>query len=241
METFEVVELLQIPDAQPGSAAQAGQSGDGRYLFCVLGVGDQGGLFRSATYGSEASLLVTGSALGHVKCDPGGSTVCYADSLQGRRRWRVIDAGGGEPRDFPVQRFHTTTWLGDTGRLQGCLSRPGRAIVTIAEGDTEPQRVVAGPYFWHSGASLDGEWIAADTNRPDEGLMLAHVPTCAFVYLCESGSSNDEAFQSHPHPAVSPDGSVVVFTSNRTGMPQVYAAIVPEEMREALRHSLDWA
>jgi hypothetical protein len=33
---------------------------------------------------------------------------------------------------------------------------------------------------------------------------------------------------------------VVVYTSNRTGIPQVYVAHVPDGMSEALRHSLDW-
>jgi hypothetical protein len=210
-------------------------------VFCALRVGEGSALFRLATDGSEAAPLVEAPRVAHVKCDPKSGTVCYMDSFEDKLRWRLIAAEGGNSRDFPLQSFHTTSWLGATGRLQGCLRAPARGIVTMAEGDSEPQRLAGGPAFWHSGASLDGEWIAADTARPDEGIYLVHAPTGSFTLLCDSASSNDAAPNSHPHPAVSPDGSVVVFTSNRTGVAQVYAAHVPEGMREALRHSFDWA
>lgn len=245
MDTFELEEILDVANARPGGVGMAGQSGDGRYLFCTMGVGEQTGLLRLAVDGSGAEVLVTGERIGHVSCDPGNDVVSFFGIIKGNYRLWVIDAAGGEPlarqpREFPMQRFAHCSWLGRTGRMQGCLLPPGRAIMSMAEGDSEPQTIAAGPYFWHSGASLDGEWIVADTNWPDEGLMLVHVPTRSFTFLCDSHSGNDDAPLSHPEPAISPDGSVVIYTSTRTGIAQVYIAFVPEEMREALRHSLDW-
>jgi hypothetical protein len=38
----------------------------------------------------------------------------------------------------------------------------------------------------------------------------------------------------HPHPCVSPGGEVVVFDSDRTGVPHIYAAHVPEHYRDDL-------
>jgi hypothetical protein len=112
--------------------------------------------------------------------------------------------------------------------------------MSMAEGDAEPEKIVAGPYFWHSASTLDGEWIVADTNWPDEGLQLVHVPTRSFTFLCESSASGVDGIGGHPEPNISPDGKVVIWTSDRTGIAQVYVALVPEGMREALRHSVDW-
>ena len=240
MDTFELEEVLHVPDAQPGGVGAAGQSGDGRHLFCTMGVGEEIGLFRLATDGSGAELLCRAPRLCHVSCDPGHGVVSFAATINGRGRLYVIDGEGGEPREFPMQRFAHCSWLGRSGRMQGCLLPPGRAIMSMAEGDERPEPIVAGPYFWHSGASLDGEWIVADTNWPDEGLMLVHVPTRSFTLLCDSRAADGDSSGGHPEPAISPDGTVVIFTSNATGMPQVYLALVPAEMREALRQSLEW-
>ena len=49
MDTFELDEVLHVADAKPGGVGMAGQTGDGRYLFCTMGVADEVGLFRLAT------------------------------------------------------------------------------------------------------------------------------------------------------------------------------------------------
>jgi hypothetical protein len=240
METFELEEVLNIPDTQPGGVGFSGQTGDGKYILCTLRVGEEPGLFRLATDGSEAALLFKAPSLGHVVCSPGHDVVSFGARINGKGRLRVMDVQGGEPREFPMQRFAHCSWLGRTGRIQGCLLTPGRAIMSMAEGDAEPEKIVAGPYFWHSASTLDGEWIVADTNWPDEGLQLVHVPTRSFTFLCESSASGVDGIGGHPEPNISPDGKVVIWTSDRTGIAQVYVALVPEGMREALRHSVDW-
>lgn len=97
------------------------------------------------------------------------------------------------------------------------------------------RKLVEGPYFWHSGASYDGEWIVADTNTPDEGLQLAHVPTARFKTLCYAGATQDHYNFGHPHPALSQDGRVAVFRSDRTHVPQIYIAHITEEFRERVK------
>ncbi|HPU84079.1 MAG TPA: hypothetical protein PLE60_01915 [Candidatus Latescibacteria bacterium] len=47
-------------------------------------------------------------------------------------------------------------------------------------------------------------------------------------------SSNSHPGWSHPHPCVGPGGKEVLFNSDRTGVPHVYAAHVPEELRAKL-------
>lgn len=101
-------------------------------------------------------------------------------------------------------------------------------------GEERPSRIASGPYFWHSGSSLDGEWIVADTNWPDVGLQLVHVPTGRFGPLCFPRSSEGHPQWSHPHPQFSRDAACVLFNSDATGVPQVYLARVPAELRERI-------
>ena len=148
-----------------------------------------------------------------------------------------FDEDGGDPRLICPQMFAHATLLGKTPRIQGCGLPPHRCI-WIAEEGKEPEKLVQGPYFWHSGASFDGEWIAADTNWPDRGIQLIHVPTRHFRTLCHPHATLEHVEYGHPHPTVSQDGRLVIFRSDRTGVSQVYVAHVTEEFRESVKASV---
>jgi len=107
-----------------------------------------------------------------------------------------------------------------------------RIDVCDAAGGPVETMVEGPPYFWHPGCDPTGEWIVSDTNWPDQGLWLINARTKKMMRLCGSGSSNSHPGRSHPHRCVSPGGMVVLFNSDRTGGPHVYAAHVPEEMRD---------
>ena len=145
----------------------------------------------------------------------------------------TVDQDGRNPRDFCPWIFAHATVLGNTEVYQGCGKITDRCI-WVAEEGKEPYKLVEGPYFWHSGASYDGEWIAADTNWPDNGIQLIHVPTGHFRRLCSAGATQAHYEFGHPHPHVSQDGRVVVFRSDRAGLPQIYAAHVTDEFRESI-------
>jgi len=128
--------------------------------------------------------------------------------------------------------FAHSTFLGRSSDLQGCALPPDRALLRLGVGEETPRPVASGPYFWHSASTLDGEWIVADTNWPDCGLQLVHVPTGRFGTLCYPRSSEGHPQWSHPHPQFSPDGRSVIFNSDATGVPQAYLVRVSDEMRE---------
>ncbi len=144
------------------------------------------------------------------------------------------DEEGGDARFICPWMFAHMTVLGKKSMLQGCGQRPHKCL-WLAEVGKEPRKLVEGPYFWHSGASYDGDWIVADTNTPDEGLQLAHVPTAHFRTLCYAEATQDHHSFGHPHPALSPDGRVAVFRSNRTHIPQIYVAHITGEFRESVK------
>jgi Tol biopolymer transport system component len=125
--------------------------------------------------------------------------------------------------------------MGPTGRVLTTLDYPRKAIVSIADGEGRPQTIVESGevYFWHAGVSEDGQWIVSDSNWPDRGIFLINARTGRVRKLCNDGSSKTYQM-AHPHPAFSPDGSNVVFNSDRYGFPHVFLAKITDAFKEAL-------
>jgi hypothetical protein len=146
----------------------------------------------------------------------------------------LVDEDGGNGRLIGENIYAHGTNLGRRGVMQGCGLPPHRCI-WIGEPEKEPYKLCQGPYFWHSGASFDAEWIVADTNWPDRGLQLVHVPTGRFRTLCHPGASRDHVEYGHPHPSLSQDGRIAVFRSDRSGASQVYVAHLTDEFRDSVR------
>jgi oligogalacturonide lyase len=195
---------------------------------CVAGI-DVGGLLYACIPTERRLVVWRNSGI------PGSAMPDYVTMVRatGDRGFWSTDEDGGDERFIAPDMFSHGSVLGNTTRLQGCGSPPDKCI-WIAEEGKPPERIVNGPYFWHSGPSWDGDWIVADTNWPDCGLQLVHVPTRTFRTLCHPGASLDHIRAGHPHPALSHDGRVAVFTSDRTGLPQVYVAHIIDEFRDSI-------
>ena len=154
-------------------------------------------------------------------------------SPEGQGEIWLTDEDGTNERPMGENIYAHGTNLGRKAALQGTGLPPHRCL-WIGEPEKEPHKLVQGPYFWHSGASFDGEWIVGDTNWPDQGLHLAHVPSAHFRTLCHPGASRDHVEYGHPHPSLSHDGRIAVFRSDRSGASQVYVAHITDEFRESV-------
>lgn len=168
-----------------------------------------------------------------TKTSADGSRVFTNANPEPMKIYSMNEDGSDEKFISTIDMFGHSTMLGRTSLIQGTGQPPHRCI-WIAEAEKEPYKLVEGPYFWHSGASFDAEWIISDTNWPNEGLKLIHVPTRRWRTLCQSRGSQGHAQSGHAHPALSQDGRIVVFTSDRTGISQVYVAHVTDEFRESV-------
>jgi len=248
VETGDVEELFSLNGVVPGEFAVGSMHlssvDDVIYLACA---GPGGRETLRVDLGSEEVLRLEMDGMLSC-CDPTGprlvvsmGTVEWDTALREdgsriiinrgdlRERWLTDEFGERIERLCP-EIFAHSTLLGCRLAVQGCGLPPERCIWLVERGE-EPQRLAEGPYFWHSGASWDGEWIAADTNWPNEGIQLVHVPTGNYSTLCQSGASQDHYEFGHPHPLLSRDGGLCVFRSDRTGVPQIYVAHVTEDFK----------
>ena len=117
--------------------------------------------------------------------------------------------------------------------------------------DTGEVRRVCSFNAWHAAISRDGSRLVSDTTFPDNGLMVFDATDgvgersrCARPRPRTRARTGDTDHcpyddgpttvyapqHTHPHPAFSPDGRQVVFTSDRGGFAQVYVAEVPEAL-----------
>lgn len=147
--------------------------------------------------------------------------------------WSTEWDGGDAQYAGTTHDYGHSTMLGRSGLIQGTGLPPDRCIMVQRLGD-KPGKLVEGPYFWHSGASFDGDWIVSDTNWPDVGLQLVHVRSRHVRTLCRTGATGGNQQGGHAHPALSRDGRVAVFRSDMTACSQVYLVLIAEEFRESV-------
>jgi len=87
----------------------------------------------------------------------------------------------------------------------------------------------------HIGVSRDGRFFVGDAmGLPEIPIVVGSVRTGRNMILCETHSSGGSPQYTHPHPYFIGDARWVIFNSDRTGIPQIHAASVPEGLLESL-------
>ena len=251
VETEETRELVSLADHCPAGHVISNLhiASSGTRLFAVhRGEDETGNLRIDLDTGTVEEVDFGGTLFGCAKKEPrvvvqrGKVVWGTVETENGERKvenvgdslamWSM-DEDGSDARMICPQMFAHATLIGDGTTIQG-TGLPPEHCIWIAEEGKEPRRLCRGPYFWHSGPSFDGEWIVSDTNWPDDGLQLIHVPTGYFRTLCHPRASQDHVEYGHPHPALSQDGRVAVFRSDRTHVSQIYVALITDEFRESI-------
>jgi oligogalacturonide lyase len=166
--------------------------------------------------------------------------------------WNPVSFPNPEPRTLksgaPRREIITANWP------RGCIG---------IDVDTGAARPICSFNAWHPSINRQGTLMCADTVFPDIGLQLfdprdgVGAPrTLCFPEATNEGRHwntdhcpyDDEDYKqgkwkvyapqhTHPHPAFSPDGRFVVFTSDRTGYAQVYEAEVASGTRREAHHN----
>lgn len=240
IDTFEETEIARCEGAT--ALGERGEvdgalTGDG---VCYVAIGRRASdgaplIVRFRTDGTEVVTLCEGLPECHLTANATGTILLFSGLWEGGTRVPLAcDINGDRIRPTAFRDYAHCTWLGRTDVLQKTLLPPGHGIVTCGIDEPDPTPVCAGPYFWHSASSEDGEWLVSDTNWPDEGIMLVHVPTGRYAALVKPRSDIGHQQETHPHPSFNRDGTKVVFTSNQTGLSQVYVCDVPDVIRQEI-------
>ncbi|HOM18148.1 MAG TPA: hypothetical protein PK777_04930 [Thermoguttaceae bacterium] len=155
----------------------------------------------------------------------------------------VLSVPDGKRTTLQVGKPYTTpctgheAWIGTTGQM--LLTVSGRDeysadqkgnLLTVTPG--EPAKVLGakGFVFSHVGVSRCGRLFSCDDWRPPYRIVIGSTKTGQTAVVCASESKPERSQNTHPHPYLTPDLKWVIFNSNRTGVPHVHAAPVPEEI-----------
>ena len=245
LETFEEREYGHVETGLPdwGGTVLLGHEhpngvvtpGDQWYFTPVFNSDGQQRVARFATDGSVSDLLPLGPEWKIQSAAPDGCGLVMnhhdGDDVD---RMKLVSVEGEEIATFGRNVFAHSSPLGRSGKHQGCAHLPDRRLIVMAEGEEFGETLVEGPYFWHSSASLDGEWIVADTNWPNEGIQLVNVRTRRFATLVHPRNSAGYPQWTHAHPFFSPDIRHVAFNSDVSGTGQIWITNVSEELTESL-------
>jgi len=160
----------------------------------------------------------------------------------------AIDRDGNCRRDFLIGPPYTPSttghqcWVGNSNRVLVTLSgsyNDGKRCGSVVEvGDTgmEPRVVFDSPHLWtHISVSRCGRFFVTDCYQlPGVPLLIGSIATGKTATLCHAMTSGGGAQYSHAHAYFTGDTQHIVFNSDRTGLPQVYLATVPEGLLEIL-------
>ncbi len=239
LETFDEEVLASFPGCRVGNC---NLSGDGSLIVTVVRSEGKNEIAVVETDGSGARVVFeTERAVGHVQfCRAEGNLILYSSDIT-QRMWLVrLDGTENRPLYLHDENEWITheSWLGQSYEVMFVHWPYALKGIDVR---TEEVRIISDFNCWHPSSRPDGSLIVCDTVHPDIGLRLIDPKTGEHRPLCYPGSSCrgrqwtktvpargkvDEGTYgpqwTHPHPSFSPDGRKVIYTSDRTGHPQVY-------------------
>ena len=202
------------------------------------------------TESGDAEVILERDSIGHPQFHPDDPGLLRYAGPYHSRIW-VINRDGSENRlvyerdDVSREWIVHETWLPGTREILTARWPHGMLGIDVMSGEV---RQVCSFNAWHPMINRTGDLMVADTKNPDRGLQLfdprdgVGLPRA----LCGTESSNEGAHwntdhcpyddgpvevyapqHTHPHPGFSPDGKRVVFTSDRSGVAQIYEVELP--------------
>lgn len=201
-------------------------------------------------HSGEDSVILERDTIAHPQFHPDDSSLLRYAGPFDQRVWTILRDGSQNRliyrRDEAKKEWIVhETWLPGTREIVATNWPHGVMAIEI---DSGAVRWIVRTNAWHPMVNRAGSALVADTTNPDVGLVLCDPQRedGPIRSLCESSASNmGEHWKSdhcpyddgpvdvyapqhtHPHPNFSPDGSRVVFTSDRSGVAQVYEVEVP--------------
>jgi hypothetical protein len=164
---------------------------------------------------------------------PEGATLYLLSVPEGKRTELQV----GKPYTTPATGHEA--WIGSTEEILLTVSAHGEYapekgnLLGVRAGT--PARVVGkGFRFNHVGVSQCGRFFSCDDWQGSYKVVVGSTQTGASAVVCDTRTSPTGSQNTHPHAYLTPDLKWVIFNSNRSGFPHIYAASIPDGMIEAL-------
>ncbi len=129
-------------------------------------------------------------------------------------------------------------WVGITDRVffSTAVDNPDDSNIWVAGvSDTSPTSVQADRRFSHISVSRCGKYWICDVGGEDGVPIYAgSLESGNYRRLVVSGTEHDGKQWSHTHPYLTADNGWLIYTSTRTGHPQVFGARIPDGLLEDL-------
>jgi oligogalacturonide lyase len=270
VETFAEEELVNLgPETTQEAGTVGGAVGttalsyDDRWWAVTIQVGDVARLVVLDTTSGRHEVVLECPTMFHPQFHPDDADLLRYASSHDQRLW-VVERDGSDnrlayARDVQKSEWIThETWL--PGRRELIAVNWPHGVIGV-DVDSGKCRRVAAFNAWHPSPNAAGTLMVTDTNHPDIGLHL--FDPCDGVgvprFLCHAGASNVGSHwhtdhcayddgpvsvyapqHTHPHPHFSPDNRHVAFTSDRTGVAQVYEVELTAEVLGERLASLAW-
>ncbi|HVF11386.1 MAG TPA: oligogalacturonate lyase family protein [Abditibacteriaceae bacterium] len=223
-------------------------SWDDRWWLVSYKVGAESELVVIDTETGDSEVTLRRDSIAHMQFCPDDSNLIFYAGPVTDRVW-LINRDGSNNRRLYERNVEKNEWITHETWIPGTREL---AFVDWPHGvrcihvDSGRERRICTLNAWHAVCDRTGTRMVADTNFPDIGLQLFDPREAGSTprTLCYPQSSsvgehwngpfpyahgpiNVYAPQhTHPHPSFAPDGSRVVFTSDRTGHAQVYEVML---------------
>ncbi|MDI6451663.1 oligogalacturonate lyase family protein [Anaerobaca lacustris] len=199
---------------------------DGRTMYLSVQRGDTWALLALDTeQGHFRTIREVEFRVGHCQAHPtisGLIMYCWETGGDSPQRMWIVRADGSDNGPFYEETYdewvtHEVWWGADKAlftiwpKNEEMLGKP-HGIAWVALGDRS-LHILDQKKYWHVGGDAAGEWAVGDTFGGQ--LFLVHAPTGQARLLTQGHRPKGATV--HPHPCFSPDGSSVLFCSERNG------------------------
>jgi len=252
LATFDTASIADRDSMVASGMGTTTLSRDDRWWAVPVKHGRVSRLHVIDTQTGSAEIILERDTICHPQFHPDDATLLRYGGPWHDRLWVIHRDGTGNRliyrRDISKKEWIVhETWRPGTREILTANWPRGVLGIDI---DTGVVRPVCGFNAWHPMINRAGTLMVTDTKNPDRGLQLfdPRNGSAAPHLLCLSGASSagdhwnvghcpyDDGVKSvyapqhtHPHPNFSPDGRLVVFTSDRTGDAQIYEVELPHD------------